>query len=109
MNTDPEVEIARAPACPAVTKAEAWVNRMPGIGEAPTKLVVVLGIDSEVPWMLAPVDSEGAFALELKPGGNSVAGTVAYRQAQPAPLPKAIRIVCQGSEVARIDKILIVQ
>ena len=105
------IETAATPACPDITKAEAWVNRMPSIGDTPARLVVVLGVASDAPWMLAPTDAtaSGTLTLDLKPGGNSVAGTVAYRQPQPSPLPDTIQIMCHGSEMARIDEILIVQ
>lgn len=107
----PAAETASAPACPDIIKAEAWVNRMPSIGAAPTKLVVVLGVDSDAPWMLGPLGMSGAGALtlDLKPGGNSVPGTVAYRQPQSAPLPRTIEIMCEARLVARIDEILVVQ
>lgn len=108
---DPGAVTASAPACPDITKAEAWVDRMPRVGAPSGKLVVVLGIASDEKWMLAPLDMPAArgLMLDFKPGGNSVPGTVAYRQAQPSPLPEAIRILCRGQEVARIDRILVVQ
>lgn len=113
---DPEAGTVPVPSCPQVTEAEAWVNRMPGIGDTPAKLIVSLRISTDEPWMLMPALEQEAGApatsdmvLDLMPGGNSVPGTVAYRQPQPAPLPEAIRIVCQGGEAARIDEILIVQ
>lgn len=97
--------------CPEVTSAKAWVNRMPSIGDAPTKLIVSLQVEGDAPWMLTPAkaDAEGELALDLVAGGNSVPGTVAYRQQQPAPLPETIRITCQGNQIASIDEILIVQ
>jgi hypothetical protein len=97
--------------CPEVTSAEAWVNRMPSIGDVPTKLIVSLRVEGDAPWMLTPVmaGAEGDLTLDLVVGGNSVPGTVAYRQKQPAPMPKTIRITCQGNQIASIDEILIVQ
>ena len=94
--------------CPEVTSAEAWVNRMPSIGDAPTKLIVSLRVEGDAPWMLTPAkaDAEGELTLDLVAGGNSVPGTVAYRQQQPAPLPETIRITCQGNQIASIDEIL---
>lgn len=104
-------ELDSAPACPAVTKAEAWVNRMPAIGDQPTKMIVMLGVDSKDSWFLTPLDMPAAqkLILELKPGGTAVPGTVAYRQTVPAPLPAGIKILCRGSEVATIDNVMIVQ
>lgn len=101
---------ATAP-CPEVMDAEAWVNRMPSIGASPAKLIVSLTVSDERAWMLKPAEAEGPgeMSLDLVPGGNSVPGTVAYRQRQPAPLPETIRIMCRGGEIARIDEILIVQ
>ena len=100
-----------AQACPEVIEAEAWVNRMPSIGASPTKLIVSLKISAADPWMLKSADTaeEGALVLDMVPGGNSVPGTVAYRQAQPSPLPETIGIMCRGDEIARIHEILIVQ
>ncbi|WP_321491118.1 hypothetical protein [uncultured Hyphomonas sp.] len=100
-----------APACPAVTKAEAWVNRMPTIGDEPTKMIVMLGVESKDSWFLTPLDMPAAqgLVLDLKPGGAAVPGTVGYRQMAPAPLPAGIRILCRGSEVATIDNVMIVQ
>ena len=101
-----------ATACPEVTEAEAWVNRMPSIGGAPSRMIVSLRVAGEDPWMLKPMETNGeedGLALELVPGGNSLPGTIAYRQTPPSPLPDAIRIMCQGEEIAIIDEILIVQ
>lgn len=106
-----ETDASAALACPVVTKAEAWVNRMPGVGSSSPKMMVVLGIDSAESWMLAPLDMPAAMGmiLDLKPGGNSVPGTVAYRQPAPSPLPGRISILCQGKSAATIDGVMIVQ
>jgi len=108
---DTETDASVAPACPAVTRAEAWVNRMPGVGSSSPKMRVVLGIDSEESWMLAPLDMPAAMGLilDLRPGGNSVPGTVAYRQPAPSPLPGRISILCRGKSAAMIDGVMIVQ
>ena len=108
---DTETDASPAPACPAVTRAEAWVNRMPGVGSSSPKMMVVLGIDSEESWMLAPLDMPAAMGLilDLRPGGNSVPGTVAYRQPVPSPLPGRISILCRGKSAATIDGVMIVQ
>lgn len=110
-SADAGVETSAAPACPDVTSAEAWVNRTPTIGEAPTKLIVSLKVADKMPWMLKPVSTEevGVLALEIVPGGNSVPGNIGYRQQQPSPLPESIRILCGGDDVAIIDEILVVQ
>jgi len=102
---------ATAAPCPEVVNAEAWVNRMPGIGASPVKLIVSLTVSDDKAWMLKPAEAEGPgeMSLDLVPGGNSVPGTVAYRQQQPSPLPETIRIMCRGGEIARIGDILIVQ
>ena len=104
-------ETEATPACPAVTKAEAWVNRMPTIGDEPTRMIVMLRVDSADSWFLTPLDMPAAqgLILDLKPGGSAVPGTVGYRQAAPAPLPSPIRILCRGGEVAVIDQVMIVQ
>ncbi len=111
--TEPDrvADAEAAPACPAVTRARAWVNRMPTIGREPTKMIVMLDVDSKDSWFLAPLDMPDAtgLTLELKPGGSAVPGTVAYREMAPAPLPARIAILCHGSEVATIDKVMIVQ
>ncbi|MCA8903041.1 MAG: hypothetical protein KDA53_17520 [Hyphomonas sp.] len=106
-----EAEIASVPACPEVTSAESWVNRMPSVGANPVKLIVSLRIASEDAWMLSPADDQagGALALDLVPGGNSVPGTVGYNQSQPSPLPDDILILCGGKEAARIGEVMIVQ
>lgn len=100
-----------APACPAVTSAKAWVNRMPTIGSEPTRIIVILDVDSKDSWFIAPLDRPAAneLILELKPGGAAVLGTVAYRQMAPAPLPDGIRILCRGSEIATVNDVMIVQ
>nr|WP_321361135.1 hypothetical protein [uncultured Hyphomonas sp.] len=111
--TEPDrvADAEAGPACPAVTRARAWVNRMPTIGREPTKMIVMLDVDSQGSWFLAPLDMPAAtgLTLELKPGGSAVPGTVAYREMAPAPLPARIAIRCRGSEVATIDKVMIVQ
>ncbi|MEZ6001566.1 hypothetical protein [Hyphomonas sp.] len=100
-----------AAVCPVVTKSEAWVNRMPTIGDAPTKMTVMLGVNGKDTWFLTPLDMPAAqgLILDLKPGGATVPGTVAYRQTAPAPLPARIVILCQGSEIAAIERVTIVQ
>jgi hypothetical protein len=109
--TDMSADTAASVSCPAVTKAEAWVNRMPTIGSEPTKMIVMLGVDSKESWFLTPLDMPEAHGLilDLKPGGSAVPGTVAYRQMAPAPLPARISILCRGSEIAAIDDVMVVQ
>nr|WP_321440157.1 hypothetical protein [uncultured Hyphomonas sp.] len=111
--TEPDqvADAEAVPACPAVTRAKAWVNRMPTIGREPTKMIVMLDVDSQDSWFMAPLDMPSAtgLILELKPGGAAVPGTVAYREMAPAPLPARIAILCRGREVATIDKVMIVQ
>ncbi|WP_273184588.1 hypothetical protein [Hyphomonas adhaerens] len=99
------------PACPAVTSAKAWVNRMPTIGSEPTRMIVMLDVDSKNSWFMSPLDMPAVneLILELKPGGVAVPGTVAYRQMAPAPLPDRIRILCRGSEIATVSDVMIVQ
>jgi hypothetical protein len=84
---------------------------MPTIGSEPTKMIVMLDVDSKDSWFMAPLDMPAAtgLILDLKPGGAAVPGTVAYRQMAPAPLPARIRILCRGSEVATISDVMIVQ
>ena len=104
-------EMDATPACPAVTKAEAWVNRMPTMGDEPTKMIVMLRVDSAESWFLTPLDMPAAqgLILDLKPGGSAVPGTVVYREMAHAPLPSRIAILCRGSEVATISDVMIVQ
>lgn len=99
------------PTCPAVTSAKAWVNRMPTIGSEPTRMIVMLDVDSKNSWFMSPLDMPSAtgLILELKPGKAAVPGTVAYRQMAPAPLPDRIRIMCRGSEIAAIHDVTVVQ
>jgi len=108
---DAVAETESMPACPAVSRAEAWVNRIPTIGNEPTKMIVMLRIDAEDSWFLTPLDMPAAqgLILGLEPGGSGGPGTVAYRQMAPAPLPAWIMILCRGSEVAIIRDVMIVQ
>jgi hypothetical protein len=74
-------------------------------------MIVMLRVDSKDSWFLTPLDMPAAqgLILDLKPGGSAVPGTVGYRQMAPAPLPARISILCQGSEIATIDDVMIVQ
>jgi len=74
-------------------------------------MIVMLRVDSPDSWFLTPLDMPAAqgLTLDLMPGGSAVPGTVGYRQTAPAPLPAWIRILCQGSEVAIIEDVMIVQ
>ena len=92
--------------CPVVTRASAWVDRMPKVGSGSHKLIVAVKLDDDRPWLLTPVasDTPGLLTLELSPGGPAFAG---YREPVSTALRDAVSIVCGGEERARIDKITI--
>ena len=93
--------------CPAVTRATAWVDKMPRIGSGDHKMIVALSLDDDRPWLLTPVPSgtPGLLTLELSPGGPAVPGHAGYRESAGNAKREAISIVCGGEERARIDQI----
>ena len=95
--------------CPVVTRASAWVDRMPKVGAGAHKLIVAVKLDDDRPWLLTPVPTSepGLLTLELSPGGPAFAGNAGYREAVGPARREAVSIVCGGEERARIDKITI--
>tara|TARA_R110000782_G_scaffold30058_1_gene74889 strand:- start:313 stop:702 length:390 start_codon:yes stop_codon:yes gene_type:complete len=95
--------------CPVVTRASAWVDRMPKVGSGSHKLIVAVKLDDDRPWLLTPVPTgePGLLTLELSPGGPAFAGNAGYREPVSTALREAVSIVCGGEERARIDKITI--
>lgn len=102
---------AAALSCPEVTSAEAWVNRMPGVGNVSSKLIVSLKLEDDNLWMLVPTpqQDETVMSLDLVPGGNSLPGYAVLTKQAKSPMMDAIEIACGGTVVSRIDSILVVQ
>jgi hypothetical protein len=96
-----------APPCPAMTRAEAWINRMPGPDKPGETLIVLVEYDAADLWTLQPADqmAEGAaLTLALLPGGAGFPGSAGYRARPPAPAGR-IDIVCNGAPYHRITDI----
>ena len=95
--------------CPSVTRASAWVDKMPTIGSAPHKMIVAAKLDDARPWLLTPVSTPDRTvrALALSPGGSAVPGNASYHEQVSQDMPVAISITCGGNELARIEKITI--
>ena len=95
--------------CPVVTRASAWVDRMPKIGSAAHKLIVAVKLDDDRPWLLTPVptDEPGLLTLELSPGGPAFPGNASYREPASNGPRRVVSIVCGGEELARIEDITI--
>lgn len=87
-----------AAACPAVRRADAWVNRMPGPTPEDRSLVVVVELDTPGLWRLTRVTGDAApetLVLQLSPGGTGHPGSAGYRSAA-AGHPGRIEILCEG-------------
>jgi len=96
------------PPCPAVRRAEAWVNRMPGPEAPGNTLVVVLELETADRWQLQKVgrqDSPSILTLELSPGGAGHPGSAGYRSAD-ARKPEQIEIRCNARPHYTIADIL---
>lgn len=94
--------------CPALRRAEAWVNRMPG-PQAPDKaLIVLVELETSERWMLRRTEepqNDHALVLELVPGGAGHPGSAAYRGAASAEW-KRVDIRCDGDRYHLIQDIL---
>lgn len=93
----PAAEEAAA-ACPAVRRADAWVNRMPGPTPQDRSLIVVVELSTPDLWMLTRVTGDTApetLVLQLSPGGTGHPGSAGYRSAA-AGHPRRIEILCEG-------------
>lgn len=87
-----------AAACPAIRRADAWVNRMPGPSPQSGGLVIIVELDTADLWMLTTVTEEAApsvLILTLQPGGAGHPGSAGYRSAR-AGHPDRIEILCEG-------------
>ncbi len=95
--------------CPAVTRASAWIDKMPTIGSSPQKMIVAVKLDDPRSWRLSPVSTpdRSVRVLALSPGGPAVPGNASYHEQVSQDMPVAIRITCGGNELARIEKITI--
>ena len=99
--------------CPRATRASAWVNKMPGVGEPSANMHVALRVDdASKPWQLRPVEEQpedDRLVLTIVPGGSLVVGTAGYRQDIPDALPDQIIIECQSEVISVIDEVTIAQ
>ncbi|MFN4024841.1 MAG: hypothetical protein ACK4MQ_08410 [Hyphomonas sp.] len=92
----PAAEEETADTCPAVRRADAWVNRMPGPSPQNGGLVVVVELETPDRWMLRTISEEEAppvLVLALQPGGTGHPGSAGYRSAR-AGHPDKIEIRC---------------
>lgn len=92
----PAAEEEAAASCPAVRRADAWVNRMPGPSPNNGGLVVVVELETPDRWMLTTISEDEApsvLVLALQPGGTGHPGSAGYRSAR-AGHPGKIEIRC---------------
>ena len=95
--TPPGPEAAR-PACPAVRRADAWVNRMPGPQPPDAALILIVELETTGRWQLRAASDEDApriLRLDLLPGGSGHPGSAGYR-GEKAGHPDRIEIFCGG-------------
>jgi len=92
-----------------VTDANAWVNRMPTVGErsGPTLNVMVRIMPAVRIRALVPEDDTGdVLKLAVEEGNPPLqAGTLSWRMYAPETLYRAVEISCNGKAVTRIDEI----
>lgn len=103
--------VPQAAACPEVTRAEAWVNRMPGPQPPDQALLVSLRLETSDLWMLRAMpqaEASEVLELELLPGGTGYPGMAGFRSTKAA-LPARIEITCSGKEHHTITEILTVR
>ena len=97
-------------ACPDITRASAWVDRMPKIDDSGDHdLKVSLRLKDTASWML--VKREGSspdhLILELVPGGSFHPGNTAYSGDEPVVRDTRVSIVCDGRVVHEIDQVMV--
>jgi len=96
-----------AAACPAVRRADAWVNRMPGPTPTDNALIVMIELETEARWMMQrskTSSKDGVIVLDLIEGGQGHPGSAGWREAG-ARLPEAIEIHCGGRLHHRITDV----
>ncbi|MEL6244508.1 MAG: hypothetical protein AAFQ21_11470 [Pseudomonadota bacterium] len=105
----PAIGMASRSDCPPVTSAEAWVNKMPTVGDSARRnmLIVSLKLESETAYRLAPADTDGgdALILDLASTEDGVPGVAGYREPPREPARKQVRIQCEGKVVGEITEI----
>ncbi|MBY9066792.1 hypothetical protein K1X12_07760 [Hyphomonas sp. WL0036] len=100
----------RARACPDVTSADAWVNRMPGPEAADHSLIVSMRLHTWDLWMLRTITQEETpriLQIELVPGGAGHPGAAGFRSAT-AGHPDRIEIFCNGQLHHTIEGVMTV-
>lgn len=98
-------------ACPEVTRAEAWVNQMPGPQPPDQTLIVSLRLDTSDLWTLraiTPAEAPDVLELELLPGEAGHPGMAGFRSAK-AGYPDRIEIVCSGKAHFTLSEIMTVR
>lgn len=93
--------------CPAVRRADAWVNRMPGTAPADNALIVMIELETDKRWTMQRAKTrskDGVIVLDLMEGGQGHPGSAGWREAG-ANLPGAIEIRCGGRLHHRITDI----
>lgn len=105
----PPADASGAASCPAVSGAEAWINRMPGPGRTGNALIIVVKLETEERWRLEPAGGAEAgpvLLLELSAGGSGHPGSAGYRAAQVTGR-KQVEILCNGRHHHTIAEIII--
>ena len=109
---DAAPEIVEAPEfCDfAVTKANAWVNRMPTTETSrPPQLVVSIGLsdrDAVVQLARSAASAEGILVLDVEPSERRlVPGHAGYREPVSDPPIERVELRCEGRTVATIDRV----
>lgn len=95
------------PACPAVRRGEAWVNRMPGTQKTERPLIVLVEFEGGRLLSLKPAvgpQTGNALSLEVVPGGSGYPGSAGYRAVTEA-LPEKVEIFCGGELQYTINEI----
>ena len=101
---DNEAETAN---CPAVRRADAWVNRMPGPTPPDRALIVMIELETEARWMMQRSDApskDGVIVLDLMEGGEGHPGSAGWREAG-GDLSDSIEIRCGGRLHHRITEV----
>ena len=97
-------------ACPEITRANAWVDRMPKIESSRDDgLKVSLRLDDTAPWMLVKLEDSSPehVMLELVPGGTFHPGNAAYSSAEPVVRNTRVSILCEGRVIHEIDEVMV--
>lgn len=93
--------------CPAVRRADTWVNRMPGPERASRTLIVLLELETAERWTMRRADTSsvgGRIRLDLIQGGHGHPGSASWRLAG-GDTPRVIEIFCAGAPHYSIAKI----